>query len=40
MWFLSALWLAISFFDFKIRDLAMKEQSDLIAYAISKGAGK
>jgi hypothetical protein len=40
MWFTSTAWLAISYFDFKVRDLAMKEQSDLIAYAILKGAAK
>lgn len=40
MWFISTTWLAISYFDFKVRDLATKEQSDLIAYAITKGALK
>lgn len=40
MWLVSTTWLMISYFDFKIRDMALKEQSELIAYAIAKGVGK
>jgi len=40
MWFISTTWLMISYFDFKIRDMALKEQSELIAYAMTKGVGK
>ena len=40
MWFISTAWVMISYFDFKIRDMALKEQSDLIAYAMTKGVAK